>query len=145
MLERDPALEREAEVFARALIGRPADAYVKQKYAEAHDALPLDPPTAFEASLVDFAALHPVTTRAADAYARLLAPGAALRRKLSVLTAILESSAPFDAGYAPAVHSPPGVLLLLAGQGAAFAGCLALGVLVLTPLRLLRALEGGDA
>ena len=87
--------DRECVVFTGHLLGVAPDAYVKRKYAEAHDVLgglaPTDP---FDAFLLRFASKHRVCTRLADAYARVFRPGSALRRKLIVLLAILETSPP---------------------------------------------------
>ena len=137
-------LEGEVESFSRALIGQSPSAYVALQYARAHACLPLDPAGSFDEHLVSFAALHPVATRAADAYSRLFARGTVLRRKLTVLAAILESTAPHDAAFATVPGAPVVVVARLAAAGTGFALVLLLGVVVLTPLRLITAFESGE-
>ena len=137
------ALAREARVFARALTGETPTAYAAAQYARAHEHLALHPAGAFDRRLAAFAAAAPWAARAADAYARWFAPRAALRRKLVVLAAILESSPPHDAAFDPVTGSAAGIILRLALAGAGFVLALLVGLLVLTPVRLVSAL-GGD-
>lgn len=138
----DPGLAREADVFARYLVGAPAGGYAAERYAAGHDALP----TACRAdgrALVRVAAAHPLLTRVADAYVRLFAPRSLLRHKLVLLLAILESSAGSHAAFEPRPASALGVVLRLAAAGTAFAACLVAGVILLGPLHLVTRLTGG--
>jgi hypothetical protein len=139
------AREREARTFTAALVGQVPSTYVIAQYAKAHDHLPLAPGGAFDRRMMAFAALGPWAARAADAYARTFAKSAVLRRKLVVLTAILESSAPHDAAYAPVEASPAGIVARLALVGIAFLLALLAGILVLAPLRLVTAITGERA
>lgn len=143
--EERAALEREARTFALMLIGVSPNTYATGQYLRAHEHLPLAPADAFDRRLVAFAVSGPRAARAADAYARVFARHAVLRRKLGVLTAILESSTPHDAAFAPVVSSPLSIVVRLAIAGAGFALALAAGVIVLLPLRIAAAVarEGG--
>lgn len=90
-----PSLDRECRVFAAYLLGSAPAPYVIRKYHEAHQLSPaFSDDGRFDRHLVRVAAVHGALTRAADAYARLVAPNALLRKKLVLLLAILETSAP---------------------------------------------------
>lgn len=136
----DPApgaalLAREADIFARYLAGAAATPYQAERYAAGQAALP-PTATAFDEAQLALARTHPVLTRAADAYGRLLAPRSLLRHKLVLMLAVLESSAPSHRAFAPAGASAAAALARLVLAGGAFAVALALGVAVCGPLHL---------
>jgi hypothetical protein len=88
------ALDRECRRFTRYLLGEEPSPYVVACYRRAHRAS-----SAFAArDALDRAALRlaalPLGAGLADAHARLFAPTSALRRKLVLLLAILETSPP---------------------------------------------------
>ena len=88
-------IEAECRVFARHLLGYDADAYIINKYAAAHETSQLfSTTTRFDGVLVAIAGKHPALTKAADSYARLFVPNSLLRKKLILLLALLETSAP---------------------------------------------------
>lgn len=88
------SLDRECDVFCRALIGRPAPQPIRDSYRRAHEVSAVGAPdSAFDAWLAAFAGRGPRRTRLADSYAVLFARGGLLRRKLVFLLAILESYA----------------------------------------------------
>jgi len=122
------SLEREADVFARLLTGRPPSPYAVRKYIAAHEHLPLQAQDPFDRMLVSMASRGRLLARPADAYARFFARDSALRRKLSLMTAILESSPGGDTAYAPVAASPMAVVVRMAGIGLVFALVLAMGV-----------------
>ena len=131
------ALTNECEVFTRHISGRPATAQVSEQYAAAHRVLSgLEPGDGHERWLLRVARLSPLGCRIADAWARLAAPRGALRRKLVILLAILEVSPP----YAEELDQPRGgpalEWLRIAASGLAFAGALAIGVVLFLPARL---------
>ncbi len=136
------ALEEEALAFGQALLGAPPGAYVAAQYARAHQHLPLAPATPFDRVLLALAARGPWALRAADGYARIFAPASALRRKLTVLVAVLESTAPSAAAFAAAEAHPAAVLLQLLVTGVGFGLLLGAGVIVLAPLHLASRLKG---
>jgi len=92
-------LERECDTFCRALIGRASPEPVRAAYVRAHEAGVIlrdapEQPTRFDEWLVRFARGGSSRTRLADSYAVLFARSTLLRRKLVLLLAILESTAP---------------------------------------------------
>jgi hypothetical protein len=92
-------LERECDTFCAAITGRVAPDSVRAAYIRAHEAGSMDRgvserPTRFDHWLVRFARGGPARTRLADSYAVLFARTTTLRRKLVLLLAILESTAP---------------------------------------------------
>jgi hypothetical protein len=121
-------LDRECDVFCRYLTGRPATAYVREKYRAFHQAPEaaeeLQPGT-FDGTLVAAARLHPTATRLADAYAAFARPGGTLRKKLVLLVAVLEACAP-DALRIDEPSAPPGVGVWVALAAAVAAGGLTL-------------------
>lgn len=137
-------LEDEGRAFAEALTGRAPDDDVVVQYARAHQHLALQASVPFDHVLLDFACQGPWALRAADGYARFFASRSALRRKLAVLVAILESSAPSDEFFASREATLAGVLvqLLLAGSG--FALLFGVGILALAPQQLAARWWGGD-
>jgi len=132
------SLDRECEVLATHLIGASPDAYVKRKYADAHQVLPeLSPDDPFDRRLLRFARVHRLFARIADAYARIFAPASTLRKKLVVLLAIAETSAPASR----LVDDPIGgsrswVLARLVARGTGAIMALAIGTVLLGPVRL---------
>src|SRR5947209_5491873 len=91
-------LARECTTFCRHLLGRRPSAYVLAKYQEFHRlpaARAVRPARAVDRALLAAARLHPAAALPADAFARIFRPGCALRKKLVLLLAILESSPQF--------------------------------------------------
>lgn len=88
----DAALEAECRRFTRYLLDEAPSPYVLACYQRAHRVSPdFTPHGAFDRAALRLAATAPGL---ADAHARLFAPTSALRRKLVLLLAILEASAP---------------------------------------------------
>ena len=97
MVNDGNVLDRECAVFCRHLIGAEPNDYVKKKYREAHQAHSwsrLDDSNPAEGFLVRVAAINPLITKVVDAYASVFRRTSLVRRKLVLLLAILESSAP---------------------------------------------------
>ena len=91
----EDSLERECWVFTEYLLGCAAHAYAIRKYAEAHQVSDVfSAGNRFDFFLVRAARIHWAIAKLADGYARMFAPRALLRRKLVLLLAILETSAP---------------------------------------------------
>jgi len=132
-------LQAECVVFCRHLIGSRPDAAVLDSYTAAHESRAdlFTAPDRFESTLLQFATRGVGRTRLADAYCSFLAPGSVLRRKLALLTAILESTgSTFEAFETPTVPSRARWWSGLAWRGTAFVLTLLAGVLVLGPLQL---------
>ena len=139
-------LERECRTFTRYLAGREASPYVVQKYCDAHAgplAAAADP---FDRRLMTVARWHPVTALVADAFARFFAPYGALRKKLVLLLAILETSPRF---FRELDHPPGGgrvaEALRVGARLLVFVLALVVGVIVLLPVRLLTPRRGEPA
>jgi NADH dehydrogenase len=135
----DAEARRECEVFSRYLLGRPPDAYLLRKYCEASTfGEPAGERRPFEDLLLRLATLHPLLTRAVDAYARWFCPGALVRKKLILLLAIAES---WEPSYVELDRADGGgrlVFVARLGAHAIVSGLLLLfAVLLLQPMRLL--------
>ncbi|MGH7554775.1 MAG: hypothetical protein ACREMQ_17385 [Longimicrobiales bacterium] len=132
-------ITRECGVFTRYVVRADPTDYVVGKYMAAHERghLPIDCAVAIDELLVRIARSQPAFAAIADAYAVLFRRGGALRRKLVVLTAILESCAP---GFL-AFESPPparfaAVIARLAGRGAVFALLLVIATITIGPIHV---------
>ena len=143
---RPDALDRECRVFTRHLIGAAADDGVVAAYRDAVARLPaLQPKTPFDDLLLWWARRGVWWTCTADAYAALFARDSALRRRLVMALAILETRAPFHQLIDAPVTAPGvglwaqifvRVLRGLVGTG--------VGVLVFVPARAVMAVIGRD-
>jgi len=134
-------LERECEAFARYLTGAAAGDYLVEKYLQAHAQGAVGSGGAFDRALVALARRGTFLARLADAHARVFAPGGLLRRKLVLVLALLECSAPERVDSVTS-RSARGFFLRAAWLGACFACLLALSILVCVPLRIACALFG---
>lgn len=137
-------LVHECGVFTRYLVSSMPSPYVVEKYLHAHEKssayLPSD---FFDRALVRFASQGPRRTRLADSYACLLARKSALRKKLVLLSAILESCAPSHEIFDFVDADPRPILLArLAGTGVLFLAHLLTGLVLFGPLQLSQSLPG---
>ena len=132
------SLEAECAVFTRLLVGSAPGPYVTRKYADAIAAhARLAPRDAFERVALALARLGPWLARAADAHARLFAPSSALRKRLIVLLAILETAPHHHRTIDdPGVRSPAAAPLLLTAVGVRGVAALLLGAVLLLPVQL---------
>ncbi|MCC6988811.1 MAG: NAD-dependent epimerase/dehydratase family protein [Acidobacteria bacterium] len=130
--------DHECRVFARHLLDIEPDAYVLGTYRDAVARVPaLSPMSAFDDVLLARARRGGVWTRLADAYAALFARDSALRRRLVMVLAILETRAPFHHHLDTPDGSPGAALWLRTAARVVAAGLsLAAGVLVFVPRRL---------
>ncbi len=89
-------LERECSLFCRYLADIDATPEMIKSYQHAHeiDGLRLSSSTPLDRSLMTLAGGGAALTRIADSFAGVIAPASALRRKLVILIAILESCSP---------------------------------------------------
>jgi len=139
LIDRD-ALDRESLVFCRYLVGEKPNDYIQRKYREAHRSRPLasrDPSLPAEDLLVRIARISPLTTRIIDSYTRVVRPVSLIRKKLVLLLAILESSAP-TYKYIDSVDaiSIPAFLLRSVQRFLSFALLSAVAILLVFPLDL---------
>jgi NADH dehydrogenase len=140
----DASVDRECHVFTRYLVGLPPNEYVSRKYVAARAALPaLSSRTRFDEFLVAAARRHPILTRLADSYARVFASESALRCRLVLLLAVLETCPPSYRAIDEAVGGPTALVVTrLAWQAAVAILSLLVGVLVFSPARLVLAVAG---
>lgn len=136
--ERAAVLTRESHVFCRYLLGVEPTPYLTERYLAAHRARPdsgVKPP--FDVVLLRLAARSPIPTRVCDAYARIFAPRGLLRRKLSLLLAIAETSPEL---YRRVEAVDPGgraaLVVRLIGQLTVWLLAVGAGVVLLAPVHL---------
>lgn len=129
---------REARTFARYL-GAPAfPEEIAQRYEMAIAQWRLAPPDRFDAWLTHFAAAGPALTSLADAYARLARPYGDVRRRLTLMLALLETHGATHAAYDRSRSSSAlTAWSALVGVGAWWALRSVLAVLVCAPAHLL--------
>lgn len=132
-------LARECALLHRYLVGGEPDDFVRAKYVAAHEPGRHGPvsPAAPDDALVRFARQGPAFVRLADAYGAAFQRGGALRRKLILLVAILESYGPTSSGVdSPDRGSRSGFWLGAGFAGIRFVLVLAVAVLAFVPWRL---------
>jgi hypothetical protein len=139
------ALDDECRALARYLTGRPPDDYVLTCYRRAADFVPgaTDPLQPIDRVLWRAARASRITARSADAYARWFRPAGPLRRRITLLLAILES-APGTHGWFNTAETGSRLRVSLqpAGVVAASAAMLAIGVAGFGPIHLATAWAG---
>jgi len=137
-------LADECRVFTRHVLGRDPDAYITAKYVDACSTMAtLQPASGFDETLLALARRGRVAAKVADSYASLLAPASALRKRLVLLLALLETRPPFHDAIDRATGGPMPVLFLrIAIKGAGSMLSLLVGVLVLVPMRVVLAVSG---
>ena len=135
-------------MFTRYLAGREPDEYIRVRYERGHARIPYlqsGGPTSVDRALLRVARLGPTLARAADSYSRFFRPTGALRQKLVLLYAVLESSPETHAWFnSGAVGGPVTLLGGLALNGLASGASLLLGIVVIGPLHLAARVAGGD-
>lgn len=122
-------LEREARIFTRYLVDRPATDEIVATYVRAHEEGRNGPGSGEGDGFVEFARRGTFAASLADSWAGLIDRGGVLRRKLVLLVAILETYA--DPGARLDSPSPGGLpvaALSLAGGGLAWLGRLLFGL-----------------
>lgn len=141
-------IDREAEVFARYLVSEAPNEYVRSAYHKATIARGLASDEAFspfDRATLRMARRGALWTRFADSYCALFHRHGALRRKLILLLAILEHTAPYSERFdRPAVRGPIGRSLILMLRGASSVFSLLAGTLLLLPARLLSPRQSAD-
>ncbi len=137
----------ECRVFTQHLLGRDPDEYVTATYRAALAGMPvLSARGRFDEALLSFARIHPLCTKIADAYASLFLRAGALRKRLVLLLAILETRPPFSQAIDQAVGgSLPMLFIRLGVRTAAALVSLLVGTLIFTPTRIVLALAGKGA
>jgi hypothetical protein len=97
----DAAIASEGRVFARYLVGRdPSDALVERYVAASAALFPRAVPDD-EARTLAFARRHPWSVGALDAASGLLRPGGAVRSRILLMAALLETTPDFADDFLP--------------------------------------------
>jgi hypothetical protein len=135
------ALDHECIVFTEYLIQNAPNAYVLSKYRDAHVSSIVFrnlSPSTFDLILLGLADLHPWALALVDSYSSVLFRSSAVRKKMVLLIAILESCSPshiyFDKPESKGLLS---FALKMFWQGCIFAINLLLGIVLLLPIHLL--------
>jgi hypothetical protein len=128
---RFEALELEARVFSRYLVGRVAPDGLLARYADAVRTLLAVPGGTADEAILDFVRRHPWSVSLLDAACALVRPRARLREKLLVMAAVLEASTDFAEEFLPRTEPPLLLLAHLAGLGCLAAGRTVAGLLLL--------------
>jgi len=113
----DAALEAEARIFGRYLVGGTPEPAVVARYCAASRALWPAPPDARDAALLDFVRRRPWSVGSLDGAAALLDPGGLLRSKVLVMSALLEATPTHADDFLPRSASAPALLWRLASSG----------------------------
>ena len=133
-------LNQECDVFCTHLIGQPPNDYVRTKYREGNQAHRLEETAAarpFDRRLVRIARKGPWFSKLADTYAAIFYKPAILRKKLILLLAILESTAPTHRLLAAGQSvGQARYYLTLLTKGIGFACTLLVATVVFTPWHL---------
>jgi nucleoside-diphosphate-sugar epimerase len=137
-------LQNECRALTAYLVGTQPSAYVEAQYAKAayvHGLAFDEDFSCFDRTTLKLARSNRLAARCVDAYCGLLHRRGVLRRKLIVLSAILEHVAPTNAAFDRVETRHVALTILsLAGYGIVSALSLLIGAIVLLPTKLICAL-----
>ena len=129
---------REARTFASYLGSPSFPSEISDRYRQAIADWRSGPPDRFDAWLVRFAVKGPAFTALADSYARVARPYGDLRRRLTLMLALLETHGATHGVYDRArPSSAAAAWLALAGAGTMWALRSVLAALICAPAHLL--------
>ncbi|MBX3162395.1 MAG: hypothetical protein KF773_40900 [Deltaproteobacteria bacterium] len=132
----DRELRREAVVFSRYLVrAAPSEALIERYCAANRELFAHEAPSAADAAVLAFARDHAWAVAPLDAGHALLGPASLLRKKLLVMTAILETTPEYAARTEPRAVALPMLGLRLAAAGVAMAAGAAAGLALTLALR----------
>jgi hypothetical protein len=147
--ETKRVLREECRALTAYLVGALPSAYTEEQYVRAahvHGVAFDENFSCFDRVTVRLARSNRLAARAADAYCGLLHRRGVLRRKLIVLSAILEHVAPTSEAFDKVeTRGLALTVLALAGHGVLSTLSLLLGVVVLLPTKLVCALSARSA
>jgi hypothetical protein len=124
----------EARTFAAYLGSSRVPAGLAERYREAVTDWQIEA-TAFDERLARFAAVHPALTSLADSYARIVRPYGDLRRRLTLMLALLESHGSTHIRYDSAnPSSRVAAWLALAASTAGWGARTLIAILILAPM-----------
>ena len=110
-------LEIEARVLGRCLVGRIPSQALIDRYCEANCELGSESAARSEAALLQFVRKHPWSASFLDAACALLRPDGALRTKMLMMAAVLETSTECAEEFLPRATRPLRLVLSLVGYG----------------------------
>lgn len=110
-------LAEEALRLSRYLIGREPSPELMERYTQAHRRLLSEPPSPRDRAWLAFSRRHPWALGPLDAAAGLAAPRSLLRRKIYLMTAVLEASPDHRDKFLPENRGPLGLIMHLGGLG----------------------------
>ena len=126
----DAALEAEARIFGRYLVGSPPEPALVARYCAASRTLWPVAPEPRDAAVLAFVRRRPWSVGPLDAAAALLDPGGLLRSKVLVMSALLEATPAHADAFLPRAVSTPALLWRLASSGAVAVAQAAFGALL---------------
>ena len=136
----EAALTAECRAFCEHLVGSAPPARVMEGYLAHHRAHPVGPYSGFEHELLERARRGGFAAALADAYAARVLPGGLLRRKLTLLLALLETDpATFERIDAPDSGGVASAWLRLIARGASEIGLALLALAIWGPLHFMAA------
>ena len=124
-------LELEAQLITRYLFDEEAPAVLVHRYRDAHAFVLLESASPADRALLAFARRRPWSWRYLDAAMGLLRPTSLLRRKVLLMTAILEVSPAFARRFEPSGLGPWRLVVAACANGLASAFHIGIGALVL--------------
>jgi hypothetical protein len=94
-------IDAQGRAFGRHVVGVPPSEELLGRYRAACAKLFPEPPDAVDAALLAFAARHPWSVGPLDAATALLRPASALRARILVMAAVLETTPQFADAFLP--------------------------------------------
>ncbi len=110
-------LAAEARLFGRYLVGREPEPAVIERYAAANQALFTEPLTPDDAAALAFVQAHPWSVGMLDGASGLLRPGGALRSKILLMAAILETTPDHADEFLPRQVGPVALMFKVGAAG----------------------------
>lgn len=133
-----PPLVKECRTFSKYLTGKAPNHYVLEKYHRCHQIINFTPADFHDKLLLKLASIHPIFTRMSDAYSRFFRPTSTLRKKLTYLMGILETTPPYSRYYdSTDVGGIAGFVVKLGIKGITLALHLIISFIFLFPLQIL--------
>jgi hypothetical protein len=126
----DAALEAEARIFGRYLVGSAPEPALVARYCAASRTLWPSPPKPRDAAVLAFVRQRPWSVGPLDAAAALLDPGGLLRSKVLVMSALLEATPAHADDFLPRAASTGALLWRLMSSGAVAVAQAAVGALL---------------
>lgn len=136
--ELPPRLAKECRTFSKYLTNQTPNNYILEKYAQCHQKINFTPSDFHDKLLLKLATIRPLFTRMCDAYSRFFRPTSTLRKKLTYLMGILETTPPYSRYYdSTDIGGLVGFILKLGVKSLTLALHLVISIIFLLPLQIL--------